>query len=90
MKYLLGFFLLCHLNAQSVVLKKHPYATLGVDTYLTASTSAGDLDNDGDIDIVIANGRHWSQFNQIFINDGKGFFVEASYWVLRQILHIWQ
>ena len=45
--------MLCHLNAQSVVLKKHPYATLGVDTYLTASTSSGDLDNDGKTDFII-------------------------------------
>ena len=78
MKYFWGFFLLCYVDAQSIVLKKHPYATLGVDTYLTASTSTGDLDNDGDIDIVVANGRHWSQFNQVFYNDGKGFYRRSS------------
>ena len=78
MKYFWGVFLLCYVNAQSVLLKKHPYATLGVDTYLTASTSAGDLDDDGDIDIVVANGRHWSQFNKIFLNDGKGFFRRSK------------
>ena len=70
--------MLCYVDAQSIVLKKHPYATLGVDTYLTASTSTGDLDNDGDIDIVVANGRHWSQFNQVFYNDGKGFYRRSS------------
>ena len=74
MKFFWGLFLLCCVDAQSIVLEKHPYASLGVDTYLTASTSIGDLDEDGDMDIVVANGRHWSQFNQIFLNDGKGFF----------------
>ena len=74
MKYLWGIFLLCYVDAQSIDLKNHPYATLGVDKYLTASTSLGDLDNDGDLDIIVSNGRHWSQFNQIFLNDGKGFF----------------
>ena len=29
-----------------------------------------DLDGDGDLDIIVANGRHWSQQNQIFYNDG--------------------
>ena len=74
MKYLLAIFLLCCAGAQSVTFKKHPYATLGVDKHLTASTSVGDLDNDGDLDIIVANGRHWSEFNQIFLNDGNGFF----------------
>ena len=78
MKYFWGVFLLCYVDAQPVALEKHPYATLGVDTYLTASTSIGDLDEDGDMDIVVANGRHWSQFNQIFLNDGKGFFRRSK------------
>jgi FG-GAP-like repeat len=40
----------------------------------TANASIGDLDGDGDIDIVLAKGRHWPLV--IFINDGKGGFVE--------------
>ena len=32
-----------------------------------------DIDNDGDVDIAVANGRHWSQFNQIFIMTVQGF-----------------
>ena len=71
MKLLWGLLLFSGINAQSVNLTKHPYATLSTDTYLSASTSTGDIDNDGDIDIVVANGRHWSQFNQIFFNDGS-------------------
>ena len=78
MKLLWGLLLFSVINAQSVNLTKHPYATLGTDTYLSASTSTGDIDNDGDIDIVVANGRHWSQFNQIFFNDGSGFFRRSK------------
>jgi len=34
----------------------------------------GDIDNDGDIDVVIANGRHWPGQNRIFFNNGSGKF----------------
>lgn len=40
----------------------------------SANTSAGDLDGDGDLDIVLAKGRHWPLHNRILINDGKGNF----------------
>ena len=52
----------------------HPYGRIGTDKNLTASTRLGDLDGDGDMDIVVANGRHWSEQNRVFFNDGKGFF----------------
>ena len=48
---------------------------LGVSKERTASVSSGDIDNDGDQDIIIANGRHWPGQNKIFINDGRGIFT---------------
>ena len=33
----------------------------------TASISSGDIENDGDVDIIIANGRHWPGQNKILI-----------------------
>ena len=78
MKIFWGFFTLSILGAQSIDLIAHPYAALGTEKYLTASISSGDLDNDGDLDIVVANGRHWSEFNQIFFNDGTGFFRRSK------------
>ena len=43
--------------------------TLGIYKERTASASAGDIDNDGDIDLAVANGRHWPGQNRIFINN---------------------
>ena len=42
----------------------------------TANASIGDLDGDGDPDIVLAKGRHWAQFDLVLLNDGKGGFDE--------------
>ena len=64
---------------QKIDFKNHPYGSLGKDNLLSANTSIGDIDNDGDVDIAVANGRHWSQFNQIFYNDGSGFFRRSKF-----------
>lgn len=40
----------------------------------SANASIGDLDGDGDIDIVLAKGRHWPLHNRIFFNAGQGNF----------------
>ena len=45
--------MLGYVDAQSVTLEKHPYALLGVDTYLTARTSIVDLNEDGDMDLSL-------------------------------------
>jgi len=41
----------------------------------SASVSLGDIDQDGDLDIVLAKGRHWPLINLILRNDGKGHFT---------------
>ncbi len=40
----------------------------------SANASIGDLDGDGDLDIVLAKGRHWPLHNRILLNDGRGNF----------------
>jgi hypothetical protein len=52
--------------------------TLGSHKEKTASISFGDIDGDGDQDMVVANGRHWPGQNRVFINDGKGVEVERK------------
>ena len=44
----------------------------------SASVSLGDIDRDGDLDIVLAKGRHWPLDNLILRNDGKGNFTTAK------------
>ena len=39
----------------------------------TASVSMGDVNDDVDLDAVIANGRHWAEQNYIFILTKVGF-----------------
>jgi hypothetical protein len=44
----------------------------------SASVSLGDIDRDGDLDIVLARGRHWPLDNLILRNDGKGNFTTSK------------
>ncbi len=44
---------------------------LGSPDDLTASVEFVDVDADGDIDIVYANGRHWAQLNEVYLNNGR-------------------
>jgi hypothetical protein len=40
----------------------------------TASVALGDLDGDGDLDVLFGNGRHFVETNWILSNDGYGMF----------------
>jgi hypothetical protein len=42
----------------------------------TANASLGDLDRDGDLDLVLAKGRHWPLVELVLLNDGKGGFAQ--------------
>jgi len=55
----------------------HPYNFFGEETALTASVNLGDLDGDGDLDGFAVNGRHWIQQDEVFLNNGIGFFRSA-------------
>ena len=43
----------------------------------SANASIGDLDGDGDLDIVLAKGRHWPIHDRVLLNDGTGLFPVA-------------
>jgi hypothetical protein len=40
----------------------------------SASVSLGDIDGDGDLDVILAKGRHWPLVNLVLRNDGTGSF----------------
>jgi hypothetical protein len=44
----------------------------------SANVSMGDLDADGDLDIVLAKGRHTPILDRVLLNDGKGGFVTSD------------
>jgi hypothetical protein len=82
-------FLMLALSADRAFSQQQPFESsgrliLGPYEELTASVATGDLDGDGDMDVVVANGRHWPGQNRIFYNNGNGVFtVEQSLGTVR-------
>ncbi len=66
-------------------------ATLSADTFPTfdralqleptsetsANVSLGDIDGDGDLDAVLAKGRHWPLVDRVLLGDGAGRFASG-------------
>ena len=44
----------------------------------SANVSMGDLDGDGDLDLVLAKGRHWPLIDRVLLNNGKGEFAATD------------
>jgi len=42
----------------------------------SANVAFGDLNSDGNLDLVLAKGRHWPLVNQIFLGNGRGNYLE--------------
>ncbi len=49
---------------------------VGGNTFSSRKGALGDLDGDGDLDLVVGNSRN--EQNQVFVNDGFGVFTEAG------------
>ena len=54
-----------------------PLRPLGAGSELTASVDLGDVNGDGALDVVVANGRHWPGQNRIYLNGGRAAFTLA-------------
>ena len=66
------------IQGQTLEFRTNERLILGIEKERTASIGAGDIDKDGDIDLIVANGRHWPGQNRIFINDGRGIFTVSK------------
>ena len=44
----------------------------------SANVSVGDLDADGDLDLVLAKGRHTPLLDRVLLNNGKGGFAASD------------
>ena len=51
--------------------------SLGKEKLKTSSIATGDLNSDGFIDVVVANGRHWAAQNEVYVNNGEGMLNSA-------------
>jgi FG-GAP-like repeat len=43
----------------------------------SANMSIGDLNGDGNLDILLVKGRHWPRISRVFLGDGRGHFPIA-------------
>lgn len=66
-----------HAEKAKVEFRQHPFLQFDIEENRTADISLADVDNDGDLDAIIANGRHWAQQDFVFLNIGNGKLLEA-------------
>ena len=64
--------------AQELSLASSSRHQLGTQANRSASVRVGDIDGDGDLDVVVANGRHWPQQNFALLNAGAARFTEMK------------
>ena len=61
-----------------------PLRSLGAGSEITASVSLADMNGDGALDIVVANGRHWPGQNRICLNDGRAASPSRGGWEMKR------
>jgi len=64
-----------YLNSGNAVFSDATSGRLPADTDGTRALSLGDVDRDGDLDLVVGN---WGQQNRLYLNNGKGTFTDAT------------
>lgn len=54
-----------------------PFLVFEWEGNLSADVTLADVDRDGDLDVLVANGRHWAQQDWAYLNLGNGRLLEA-------------
>ena len=54
-----------------------PFLLFDLDEQLSADAQLADYDGDGDLDVAIANGRHWAAPDRVYLNNGRGRLLTA-------------
>ncbi len=73
--WLLVFVFPSVLAAQDRSFRLTDLYVLGTELHLSAGLTFADVDGDGDMDAIVANGRHWPQPNEVFVNNGAARFT---------------
>ena len=68
----------CSVLCHSQVRQFERVVLLETTSETSANASFGDLDHDGDLDIVLAKGRHWPLHDRVLFNNGKGEFTAGQ------------
>ncbi|MEQ9662337.1 MAG: VCBS repeat-containing protein, partial [Parasphingopyxis sp.] len=64
-------------QAQDRDFRINPLLLFEFPAQFTAEVELADVDGDGDLDVLAANGRHWAQQDLVHINAGNGRLLEA-------------
>lgn len=65
-------------NEASLEYRNHPFYFFDSPDGYTADIALADVDGDGDLDALTANGRHWAQQDFVYFNSGTGRMLEAA------------
>ena len=57
-----------NVTAQESIYSNKASYPISMEPFLTAGVALGDIDGDGDLDMIEANGRHWPQANYVYFN----------------------